>query len=1593
MKPSAFLRVSSLLLGVIACVGLLSASVTQEVPRGSLHIVVTMKENGKPLPGAWVSLTSLTATGETEVPATSVTGEELQAMHQSPEYEFHRYKTNKNGEITATNISAGYYRVEADAKAHNATQKLVDVEEAKKTDYALALDPVQPYLELYASQRVFAPGDKASFEIRGFERGDKATVRYYKLDLDKIAEKGGLSTLLYSFSRPGNVGGGSPAKSATSSEQFDKKLTSKDLEGVFTEPVTMPSLDEGFYYVTCKVGDDVRGTYLNISQIGLVTKTSDKQSLCYVADIDKGTPVEGAAIQASNSAGFHKLAETDKNGLARVTMPTGGGYKNLLLATHGKSQAVVDFDNETSGSNRNAKLFMYSDRPIYRPGDTIQFKGIVRKLQGLSYSLPASGTVDITIRDTSDTEVKDYTLPLSEKGAFNGSFTSNVEDKPGAYSIVAKYNGASFTYYAGIADYRKPEYSITVTSAKKYYIYGDRAAAKVKVEYYFGGPVVGAKVEASITRRAQYDYDDESDYADYADEGDQGDDYGGTDSGQYYNQEFQGEYDETVEAVTDGKGEATIQFDTKTDDDPDIPDYDLDYSVNASVTDASNKYFEGSGDVPVMRGDVSANLSTDTYIADPGDTVNAKVTVKRQDDKSPVANWPVSLIVGTEEWNDNNDESTFVPSATLTGVTDAKGVATIPVNVTEEGSLVLKSTVNDSAGRPVKCVDYIYVEGDRMFGPPTAKFTVTLDKKSYKVGDSCKVLVQTDKPGGAALITVQAEKVLATYVVNLTKQATIFSIPVAHDYAPNVWISATLIKNKQLTEAQSKLVVNLKEHDLTIEVTPDKPDYLPGATANLTIKTTDFNGQPVPADLSLGVVDESIYAIQPDTTDIKGDFYPMRADDVRTNYSFEDIYLDGGDKAGGKVPLRTKFLDTASWQPTIETGPDGIAHTSIKLPDNLTSWRATAIGVTDSTEVGMTHINFRASKPLSVRLELPSFLVQQDTQTVTAIITNDTGKDQVVNMRLDAQGVTYSGSTLQKVTVTAAKPLAVTYNVQTPQPGTADFEARVWVDGSSLSDGQKLSVNIEPHGRLRVEDHSGEIKGTSTVVNFDLSKGADPKNGRLILDISPSIGATIYQSLDDLIDFPYGCVEQTMSRFLPTVVLSSTLKELNIRSDLQAKVPDIVADGFARLAKMQHSDGAWGWWEYDGDDQYMTAYVLDGLARAKASGFRTNKIDEKQAVEWAKKELIGGTIQKWGREDFLYLCYAAAEYGVKHEVRAGLERAKPKDAADYALVALAYHEVGDKDASDRALIALHDQAMIDGDVAYFNRDPWDYGYEYNGFPLMALTTLMPDDPLIPKLVRYLVADRRGDIWYSTRDTSLVLIGLTKYLRESGDTGKPMDIDLIVNGGAPKRIHFDPADQFNPALKVTIPISKLQAGQNRIEFRKVQPEGLCFYSGDLRQIDLAEQLLPEESAGLSVTRTYHLLEPQQMEDGKLELRPTKRSIDQAKPGDLIRVQLTISSSEDRQFIMIEDPIPSGCRITEREYVDDGEQWSNWWSQTIVLDDKAAFFMRELPKGIQILTYTMRAEQLGTGHALPPTISNMYDPTVSASGGENLLQVSQ
>lgn len=1543
-------KFGSLIAGGALCIALLAGGVTQEVPRGNLSGLVVMSENGKPLQKASVT---------------------LMVKHDlGPDEKAYRtFETDENGRFQLRNIVAGLYSIRADGRAHNSKERLITVEEGKDISVDLSLKPAAPYLELYASQRVFTPAKQASFTLSGFEPSKVASVEYYKLDLGKISAKQSLKDLLYSFSRPGS--NANPEKASTSQASFKKDILSKDYEGVFTEPITMPKLDEGFYYVECKVGNLSRSTYINVSKIGLVTKSDKKSALCYVSDIESGKPIAGAQIQLPKAETLATVGSTDVNGIFQAAR---GDSKDLVVAKYGKSVGVVDVDLYEGESDGKNKIVMYTDRPIYRPGDTVQFKGIIRKFDGTNYSVPGAGTAEVTVLDANENPVEKMTVPVSARGSFTGSYTSNREDAPGGYAFKVDYGDTDYRYWFSLAAYRKPDFSIKVEPQKSFYIYGDTASAKIKCEYYFGGPVVGAKVDAYVSRSYKFDYGD-----------DEEEDYGSD----YYPQGMSGEFSQQIQVVTDEKGEALIEFPTRGEGDTEAPTMDYNYTVSASVTDGNGKYFDGQGDVSVVRGDIGLNLTLDDYVAAADTNASATIQVTDQQTGKPLSDQDVVVQVGSEEWK--GDEAIFHPRSEIRAArTDAKGESTIIIPTGSEGSLRLRAVARDRSGHEVVQESYLYVEGENMVGPPTAHFTVTLNKRRYKVGDICEALIQTSVTGGSALVTVEADHILSQQVVALDKPAITIKIPVTRQFAPNVYVAACSVSNMRLNEASSKLVVTIPEHKLNVEVTPDQPDYKPGDTATITVKTTNANGQATPSEVSVGVVDESIYAIQEDHTNLERDLYPMRSNGVVTSYSFEEIYLDGGDKGGGNVPIRSVFKDTADWQPVVQTDESGVARVSLKLPDNLTTWRATAVGVTDQTQVGKGVAKFRVRKPVMVRLSLPAFLVEGDVQTVTASITNDTGSDQQINVRLDAQGVDVEGSNSQRVTVTTSRPYNMSWTVTAKDPGTARFTAYATIDGGA-NDAEDRSIEIKPFGLERVENQAGSIRG-SKELTFEVSPDASTHSGRLRLSLSPTIAGSIYQSLDQFIDFPYGCVEQTMSRFLPSVLLSSSLKEAGPEgAKWRDKIRAIAEDGFARLAAMKHSDGAWGWWTYDESDPFMTAYVLDGLDRAKTAGYTTTKIDTGNAVTWMKSVISKPPAKREEVYSYLYLLYVASRYGLADEAKAALEKTPElSGTAEWALSALTAEAAGDHVDAVRRLNKV-DDILNTGDLEERQgKHNSAYGAELLAWPLLAHVTIGRDMLASQGLVKQLMDARKSEFWYSTRDSSITIMALTQYLKLTNEIGRTFEATLSLNGKPYKKLHFDPASIFDLDQKIEVPLSELNSGTNRLSV-EVSGNGSLYYSANLRQVVRQPKIAADGAPSLNISRAYYRLETQRLEDGSQRLLPSKQPTTQFNTGDLIQVELTVNSSIDREFMMVEDPIPSNCRVTDREYVDEGSEWNYWWSQLIIRDDRVAFFMRDEDKGRQVLTYTMRAEQPGKVRALPPTIANMYDPAQAAHGASGTFEV--
>ena len=342
--------------------------------------------------------------------------------------------------------------------------------------------------------------------------------------------------------------------------------------------------------------------------------------------------------------------------------------------------------------------------------------------------------------------------------------------------------------------------------------------------------------------------------------------------------------------------------------------------------------------------------------------------------------------------------------------------------------------------------------------------------------------------------------------------------------------------------------------------------------------------------------------------------------------------------------VRKDFKDTAFWQPDVVTGADGKATVKFDLPENLTTWRATARAVTADMRVGSIVSRVLSRKDLILRLETPRFMTEGDTVTVSGIVHNYLNSDKAAQIKLEVAGANLLDAAQQTVTISKEGEQRIDWRITTSQLGEATLLATAKTNEES--DGIELKLPVVPHGLKRTTGGAAAMAEETGERTFtlDLPANANSQARTLRIEAAPSIAGAMFGALDYLTGYPYGCVEQTMSSFLPNVIVAQALKDVKTASikatnDLNAKVQR----GLDRLYGFQHGDGGWGWWKDDKTDPFMTAYVVDGLTMARRAGYAVNGYALNRGRESVKHLLDAGKFEN-GKpidpESRAYLVYA-----------------------------------------------------------------------------------------------------------------------------------------------------------------------------------------------------------------------------------------------------------------------------------------------------------------------------------------------------------------
>jgi uncharacterized protein YfaS (alpha-2-macroglobulin family) len=1488
----------------------------------------------------------------------------------------YRYgRTDTSGKVVFGKLPPGSYTLESYDERLMESKTELEVAEGKVTPVQMKAVLRPPSLSLDDPGRVILPGGVIPLHVRGLWV-DGARITLHAVDearlLDGSADP----------ERPETI----PADALKRVREFSVTLKKQRMTFYRSATLQIQPLPPGCYLVEATGGTASGRSSFLVTRLGLVAKASRQADLLFAADLVDGRALEGVGIRvvpvAPGASAAAQLAGTsDASGLLSLR----SGERGVrIIGKKGDNLAFLNLAGEKAQqAGTPLKGYLYTERPAYRPGQTIYFKGVLRKTVGEGFALPGTVKVRVTLTDSGDQTLLEKEYGLSAKGSFNGEFALPGQPPLGDYTLKAESGDMSWQTTFKVLEYRKPEFEVIATAPGTFHVGGDAVPVALKARYYFGAPVADAKVSWRVYARPYYRSDDDRDREGDGAEADQ---YGGY-------ADFLGE----GEARTDGRGEALIPLATQP------VEYPRACTVEVDVSDSAGRVVSSSAGFVVTPSLIDLSVRPLSYLSSPGRSTDIALTAGTWEGKPLRAN--VAVSIEEQVFDKKTHLSSFRKVDERAVTTDASGRAVFGQLFPRPGYWRVTATTIDERGLKAVGTGWIWVwrEG---FAWDTSyrELEVELDKKSYRAGETARLIVKSPAAGASLLLSVEGREIYSSRVVPMNGSVEVVELPVSAEYAPYVFVSAVMIDKGRFYSRTKTLRIDSTPDLLKLKVDADRPVYAPGDTVRLTVSASGNDGRPREAELSVAVVDEALYAVAPERRqDIYRFFRGTREHLVTTLNSFPRVYLGGAPKAAAAafsaekelrgVKVRKVFKDTAFWLPVLATGTDGSATVQFVLPDNLTTWRATAVGHDDQSEFGSGRGKFIARLDVMARLQPPRFLTVGDELRIPGIITNMTDSERQVSGIFEVEGLSLLGESRFSGQAAAGGTLRRDMAVRADAPGEALLRMRALA--GDRGDAMELTLPVHPAGMKRISEGNIVLRGTQGETAVVLPADALPEGAALKLDVAPTLTDSLNGSLQELIDFPYGCVEQTMSRFLPAVRVKQLLgsKRYTLDPQIADKLDRVLEEGLLRLYDFQHEDGGWGWWKEDATDTQMTAHVMYGLALARKAGIPVRDASFERGIQ-----SLAGRMQKGSTEDLpsLYRAYTLAgrsDMAAEKRIEEGWKRLRPSRRVEYVEALL---NAGSGKRAGRLLDDAKSGVKHEGSAAYLKDDDaysWWYSRSWSGSAVETTALLLedqlavdPKDPVASQLAEFLVRKRSGRWWNTTRGTAAVVVALARYAAATGETDASFNARLSLNGRELERYAVEKGKVTTGRTALTIPMKELRRGENRLMLERDGTDGVLYLSANLAYFVPPEAA--SQSPGLTVERKLYRLSPRR--DGgewRMEYLPLQPG-EMLAPGDELEVRLTVDNREEMNFVIIEDRLPAGFEVRETKndprFAVYSGYW-DWYAHQERHDERMAFFLDILPAGRHEFRYVVYPELEGDVTALPASVWPMYVPSLRSESG--------
>jgi len=759
--------------------------------------------------------------------------------------------------------------------------------------------------------------------------------------------------------------------------------------------------------------------------------------------------------------------------------------------------------------------------------------------------------------------------------------------------------------------------------------------------------------------------------------------------------------------------------------------------------------------------------------------------------------------------------------------------------------------------------------------------------------------------------------------------------------------------------------------------------------------------------------------------------------------------------------VRSAFAETAFWSPAVEIGRDGIGVAEFTMPENLTGWKMRAWALGNGTVVGEGSARVVTAKNVLVRLQAPRFFVERDEVVLSANVHNYLGTSKSVRAVLELDGGCLEAidGAARTIEIAAGGEARADWRVRAVREGEAIVRVKALTDEESDAMEQRFPVRV--HGMVKTVNWSGAIRreGTSATFAFTLPAERRVDQTRLEVRFSPTLAGALVDALPYLLDYPYGCTEQTLNRFLPAAIVQKTLRDLGVpleevrkkRTNLNAQelgdpaararqwkrlarepvfdegeVRSMVLAGLRRLAAMQLSDGGWGWFSGYGEHSWphTTVVVVHGLQAAAATGERLPDGILERGVAWldvwqegevAKirnaRLKIGDWKERADELDALAFATLAAAGNEQEAMLEYLLRDRAKLApSGLAHLGLGLQRLGRRDDLAATLRNLEQYLVEDAEnqTAWLRLpgDSWWYWWGSETETLAAYLKLLartdPKGARAAGLAKYLLNNRKhGTYWDSTRDTALAIEALAEFLRSSGEDRPDMTVEILLDGAVKKTARITGDDLFTFDNTFVVEGAALGAGKHTLEIRR-SGTGPLYANAALSYFTL-EEFITKAGLEVKVERAVYKLvradravtvsgsrgQAVRQRAERFE-RVALHDGDELTSGDLVEIELKIDSKNDYEYLIVEDFKAAGLEPVD---VRSGYTGDGVGAYLELRDERAAFFLRTLPRGATSVSYRLRAEIPGRYSALPTTIAAMYAPELKGNADEIRLRVTE